>query len=451
MKLSLANWLGGSAYAPYSANLRYLTQTPLLEEMYVPRVIRAALLSFSVAILLFIVWASFTMVNETAKAKGDVVPSGYVQIVQHLEGGIIREILVKEGEFVSQGQLLLRLDGAGTDKDLSELEARQMALKLQAERLRAFVENRAPSFGSVPNADSTAIAEQQRIFDSMMDARGKESDVLKNQIIQKQQEHEALQKRLTTVEQSIRLVREARDIQKSLHEKGLTSRFRYLEKEEALNALMGDKQQVISNIGRAAEQITEYENRLASLSARNQDESWQQLDQMESEIAQNQEMISKYASRVERLEVRAPVDGLVKGLEVNTIGGVIAAGQKLMEIVPYNQQLVVEVRIRPGDVGHMSIGQPVQVKVHAFDYARYGSIQGSLEFLSATTFLDETGKSYYRGRVRLQRNYAGSDPQQNIIMPGMTVDADIVTGSKSIIAYLLKPIHNAAATAFTER
>lgn len=451
MKLSLSGWLGGSASAPYASDLRYLTQTPLLEEMYVPRVIRTALLSFSIAILLFIGWASFTLVNETAKAKGEVVPSGYVQIVQHLEGGIIREILVKEGEFVSKGQLLLRLDGAGTDRDLSELEARQMALKLQAERLRAFVEGRAPAFGNIPNANAAAIAEQQRIFDSMMDAHGKEGDVLRNQIIQKKQEHEALQQRLATVEQSIRLVREARDIQKSLHEKGLTSRFRYLEKEEALNALMGEKQQVISNIGRAAEQITEYENRLASLSASNQDESWQQLDQMESEIAQNQEMISKYAGKVDRLEVRAPVDGLVKGLEVNTIGGVIAAGQKLMEIVPYNQQLVVEVRIRPGDVGHMNIGQPVQVKVHAFDYARYGAIQGSLEFLSATTFLDETGKSYYRGRVRLQRNYAGNDPRQNIIMPGMTVDADIVTGKKSIIAYLLKPIHNAAATAFTER
>lgn len=438
--------------APDTAGLRYLAQTPLLEEMYVPRVIRTALMTFSAAILIFIGWAAFTQVNEAAKARGEVVPSGYVQIVQHLEGGIIREILVKEGEFVSKGQLLIRLDGAGTDQDLSELEARLRGLRLQAERLRAFVDNRAPAFDGMTNSNSAeAMAEQQRIFESMMDSRRKEADVLKNQLVQKKQEHEALQQRLATTESSIKLVREARDIQKDLTSKGLASRFRYLEKEEALNSLMGEKQQIVSGIASAAEQITEYENRLASLSARHQDESWQQLDAVESEIAQTQESVVKYKEKVERLEVRAPVDGLVKGLEVNTIGGVIAAGQKLLEIVPYNQQLVVEVRILPGDVGHMSIGQPVQVKVHSFDFSRYGAIKGSLEFISATTFLDENSKSYYRGRVRLQRNYVGNNPEQNIIMPGMTVDADIITGSKSILAYLLKPIHVAATTSFTER
>lgn len=452
MNTALKSWLQpATLWRTQSGSLRYLSQVPLMEEMYIPRIIRISMLTFSFALFLFVLWSAITPVNETAKARGEVVPSGYVQIVQHLEGGIIREILVKDGEFVHQGQLLLLLDGGGTGNDLAELEARQLSMKLQAERLRAYVENRQPDFGRISGAKESDVREQQRIFVSMMDARQKEIDVVKNQLMQKRQEYDALQKRLATINTSLGLSKEARDIQKTLHEKGLTSKFRYLEKEESYNALSGDKQQVVSEISRAGEQISEYENRLAALNAHNQDETWQQLDKVESSIAQNQESVAKYAERVGRLEVRAPVDGLVKGLEVNTIGGVIGAGQKLMEIVPYNQQLVAQVRINPSDIGHMAVGQPVEVKVHSFDYSRYGSIKGSIEYISATTFVDETGKSYYRARVRLQKNYVGGDSHANLIMPGMTVDADIVTGNKTILAYLLKPIHVAMASSFTER
>jgi HlyD family secretion protein/adhesin transport system membrane fusion protein len=175
------------------------------------------------------------------------------------------------------------------------------------------------------------------------------------------------------------------------------------------------------------------------------------MGQVDGLLAQNHEVLEKMNNRVGRLDVQSPVNGLVKGLTVNTVGGVIQPGQALMEIVPLDSQLVVEVRIPPQHIGHLKVGMPVQVKVSTFDFSRYGAITGKLEFLSPTTFMGERGERFYRGRVRLDKNYVGTNEAQNIILPGMTVMTDIITGDKTIMAYLLKPIHNSIKTAFTER
>ena len=164
----------------------------------------------------------------------------------------------------------------------------------------------------------------------------------------------------------------------------------------------------------------------------------------------NIEIINKLEERTSRLNLRAPARGLVKGLSVNTIGAVIQPGQTLMEIVPLDKDLEVSVKISPQDIGHLEVGQPVQVKFSTFDFSRYGSVQGHLEQISATTFSGEQGERYYQGRVSLVQNYVGTNPD-NQIMPGMTVMADVITGEKTILEYMLKPIHVSLKTAFTER
>ena len=172
---------------------------------------------------------------------------------------------------------------------------------------------------------------------------------------------------------------------------------------------------------------------------------------VESDLSQVQERVEKLESQVERLNIRSPVHGSVKGLKISTIGGVIDPSQVVMQIVPIEGGLMVETRIQPRDIGHIKPGLDVNVKVSSYDFSRYGTVRGKLDYISATTFENETGDRYYLGRVSLEKNYVGNDPKQYIIIPGMTVQAEIVTGSKSILDYLLRPVHKSVTSSFSER
>ena len=379
-----------------------------------------------------------------------MVPSGHVQNIQHLEGGIVKEIAVQEGERVEIGQVLLRLDGAGSEQDLSEIRAKELSLSLQAERLRAYVEGRAPDFTKY-NAPQTMVDEQKAIFSGMMRARAGEEDVLHQQIAQKRDALAALQSERATQTKSLGYATEARNIQRSLMEKGLASKMSALKREDDVSTTQGRMNTLTQQIAQAQKEINEFEQRLSASGAQKHDDRYQELDKTEAELAQVRESVKKSAGRVGRLEVKAPVRGYVKGLKVNTIGGVIGSGETLMEIVPVAPQLVVEVKLSPKDVGHVSLGQKVMVKVDSFDYARYGIIEGRLEYVSATTFVDESRQSFYRARIRLDHDYVGKVAGAYRVLPGMTVDADIVTGRKSVLSYLLKPVQIALNSAFTER
>ena len=201
----------------------------------------------------------------------------------------------------------------------------------------------------------------------------------------------------------------------------------------------------------ARDAISEYEWRLQSQVTKARDKALQQLGILESERADALEIKEKLSQRIARLAIRSPVDGVVKGLEVHTIGGIIAPGRKLMEIVPANSELFAEVKISPNDIGHIKVGFPVIIKITSYDFSRYGAINGTVAGLSATTFANKRGQTFYKGVVTLEQNYVGKDPGQNLVLPGMIVNADIITGQKSLLAYFLKPIHKALNSAFSER
>jgi HlyD family secretion protein/adhesin transport system membrane fusion protein len=427
---------------------RYLSQAVRLEEAVNPHIIRATMLMVSLAILIFIGWAGFTNINEVARTPGEVVPHGYQQVVQHLEGGIIKEIAVSEGQVVEKNQILLFLDGVGTQSDLNRAQSKQQALEMQEERLRAYIENREPNFSDLKNQD--LADDQEEFFSSMRNARDKERQIIKNQISQKQQSIQTLNAQLQTAEKNYAIAKNLYDRYTKLNQQGYMSTVKFLESEQRLNETNGQIKGLKSQIASSRTEINEYQARLASLSARYLDEVNENLDQTLEDKAQNREILQKLQERMARLEVRAPVRGLVKGLTVNTVGSVVQPGQTLMEIVPLDEQLEVMVRIPPQHIGHLKAGQDVQVKFSTYDFSRYGSILGRLEKISATTFSGENGERYYQGTVILSHNYVGHD-QGNLIMPGMTVMADIVTGRKTILEYLLKPVSRALKTAFTER
>jgi adhesin transport system membrane fusion protein len=433
--------------------LRYLSQSALIEETSAPYAVRTTLFMISLVVISLIVWAGFTQVNEIAVTEGEVIPSKHVQAIQHLEGGIISEIKVVEGELVEKGQIILILDGTAVKRDLSALQARRIASRYKALRLKSFINNTAPNFAEIEGGDANneLVKEQLNSFNSMMQAREDERDVITEQITQKQSALEGLGEKKRTLEENIKLVGEERGLKEQLYQKGHLSKFKFLEIQKEMNDIVGQLQETESAITQAKNAIYEYKNRLDSLGSTSIDEAYKELTLVEGDQVQINESIKKLEEQVGRLEVKSPSYGYVKVLNIKTIGGVIESGKILAEIVPLEGNLIVETQIQPRDVGHIRTGLPVKVKIGSYDYARYGAIDGELIYISATTFVKPDGARYYMGRVSLSRNYVGSDPKKNLIVPGMTVQADIVTGKKSILAYLLKPIRNSVTTAFSER
>lgn len=430
--------------------IRYLSQAIQLEEAVNPAILRTTMLTISVTIIAFTIWSGFTNINEVARTPGEVVPSGYQQVVQHLEGGIVKKIDVKEGDVVKEGQLLVELDDTGVFEDLNRAQSRQTTLSMQEERLRAFIERRAPNFAQFGASAAASIADQQKFFESMENNNAEERSVIQEQITQKKRMIASLQAELRTAEKNLAISSQLFQRRQELHAKGFLSETKYLESQQQMNSIQGEIASTRSRLSVAAAEISEYQNRLNSLGFNQNDRANERLDAIIADKAQNEEMLREMQDRYERLAIRAPVSGVVKGLSVNTIGAVVRPGETLMEIVPMDNELVVEVKIAPQHIGHLKTGQPVKVKLSSYDFSRYGLVNGKLEQISATTFSGEGGERYYQGRIKLDRNYVGRD-KANSVMPGMTVMAEIITGEKTILQYLLKPIHNSLKTAFSER
>lgn len=430
--------------------IRYLSQAIQLEEATHPAIIRSSMLTIGVSILAFLAWAGFTNINEVARAPGEVVPSGYQQVVQHLEGGMVAEISVKEGDIVKKSQQLLILDGAGTGEDLERARARKNTLLIQEERLRAYKEGRAPDFARFSVKEGAPLDDQKSFFESMEMADMEERKVIEQQISQRASLISSLQSEWETARDNHALAAELFSRKDELYNKGFLSETRYLEAKQSLNALSGEMKQIKSRIAGTKAEMQEYKNRLSSLGLSQKDQINTKLDAVLSEYMEHEEVLQKLEEKHKRLIVRAPVDGIVKGLSLNTIGAIARPGDTLMEIVPMDDNLMVEVKIEPQHIGHLKVGQPVKIKLSSFDFSRYGLLSGDLDKISATTFNGENGERYYKGRVRLSQNHVGSD-QRNALMPGMTAMAEIITGEKTILQYLLKPIHNSLKTAFSER
>lgn len=429
---------------------RFLSQAIQLEESVNPHIIQATMSMVSLALLAFVVWAAYANINEVARTPGEIVPQGYQKTVQHLEGGIVKAIHIREGEIVEAGAILVTLDDASIREDIERTRIKQTGLEMQAERLRAFSEGREPDFSAYSDSPQNDITSQKSYFDGMKSARSKESDIIRTQIEEKRQAIKSLQTDLQTTRSSLSIAQDIYDRRNKLNQRGYASDMQLLDDQSRVTQARGDIRRLESQIVQAKSEVQQFEQRLQSLSATHLDDSLEKLSAITLEIAQNEKIIEKLQERIGRLDIRAPSRGLVKGLKINTIGAVIQPGETLMEIVPLDEQLEVSVKISPQDIGHLKIGQSVQVKFSTYDFSRYGFITGKLDQISASTFAAENGDRFYQGRVLLDQNYVGHN-KENIVMPGMTVMADVITGEKTILQYLLKPIHLSLQTAFSER
>jgi len=435
-----------------SRQIRHLAQYAIVEETGISHVSKYAVRAVVGLVLAFLVWAGFMKVDEIAVTYGTVVPSSSVQVVQHLEGGIIGEIYVRDREMVDQGQVLVRLNPVQAKAEYDQMLSRRAGLLVRAERLRAFVDGRKADFSGIDPKYANLVEDQREILDANTERWISQSNVLEEQIKQKREEIFAAQQQQKSVKQQLDIVSKEVEMREKLFEKGYTSKVDVYAIQRQRAAAESELSRLKGQEATAAKALEELNQRIIDLDNNQRQDALGELGTITAEIAQVDDAVEELRDRFNRLDVVSPVRGYVQNLQAKTIGSVIPAGGVLMEIVPVDDELQVETKINTRDVGHLHAGLEVNVKVASYDFVRYGSIKGTLLDVSATTYVDEKdGSPYYRGRVTLEKPYVGGSPDKNKIMPGMTVQADVITGSKTLLQYLLKPLQTSFSQAFHER
>jgi len=431
---------------------RLLSEAIQLDEEVVPAFVRPALVGLALLIVLFIGWSAIVDINEVAIAQGEVVPSSSIQVVEHLEGGIIGEVMVGEGDMVEKGQAVVRIKAGGVEAEINQLVARLTALRLRGERLTALVDTREPNFDVVGAAYPELVADQWRILQDQIESRRTGRAVIQAQLEQRRRELAQLREGLRTAQQQVVITSELLTMRQKMVDKKLIARTEFLETKRAKLTADGEVARLVDEIKVFQTAIHEAGERLADFDANLRGASTAEMGEVSAEIAEVRNSIARVQDRQTRLDVLAPVAGLVQGLEAKSIGQVIEPGGLLMRIVPVGGDLQAEVRIATKDIGHVHEGQDVKVKVSSYEYTRFGAVPGLLHRIAATSTLDEqTNDPYFKGWVSLSQSYVGSEAGKYLVVPGMSVQADIQTGEKTLLDYLLKPLTDAMNRAFQER
>lgn len=431
---------------------RYLlSETIHIEEELIPAFVRPILLIVGTMVVAFFLWAAMTHMKEVARAPGEIIPSGQLKVVQHLDGGVVAEIATEERKLVKQGQVLLRIDGSQALADLRQMEARQDSLRLRAERLKAFTDGHEPDFGSLGITQSGLIANQREIYVTQLATRDSTISILDRQINQRTQRIHQLETALAVAKEHLALTSELSRMREDLASRRLINRTVLLETRRAYVTASGEVSRLQEEIGVSKQELAETQNRRTDTWNQSQRDALGELGVVRAELAEVEEGIQRLKARVDRLEVRAPNQGYVQDMKVQTVGQVILPGALLMQIVPDNVVLEAEVRVSPRDIGFVRVGQPVNLRVTSYDYARFGVAKGSLKLVSASSVVGTDSRPYFRGLVELKNPYVGDVPGINLLKPGMSVEAEILTGDKTLLAYLTKPLIDVLSKSFRER
>lgn len=430
--------------------LKLLSQSTALEEGSIPFTIKGTISVISFFFLIFILWASLFRVKESVKFTGNIIPNGEMKVISHERGGKIKNIFVNEGDYIERGKILMELDGQDLRQDLKRVESRLVVLNLQEERLKAFLEGRDPNFRSMASIDNL-IDNEKKAYEDMSKAFTQEQSVIKEQFKQKKDSLERLETNRKIGLKHYRLAKEEWLLQKRLYKVGLSSKSQYLRAQRDKVFQWGEYVKIKDEIKHSKNIVTEFKSRLDSMESTYKNRIRQTLVTTQQQIQDSLQQRNKLEVQVANLKIRSPVKGIVQGLVANTEGSSISAGRPIMNIFPTNAKLIAEVKISPNDIGHLKLGMEVDIKVTAFDFSRFGSVQGRLVGISPSTFIeqDQKGTAYYKGKVELIQNYVGHKGNQ--IQSGMVIAGDILSGDKTVMAYFLKPIHKALHSSFHER
>ncbi len=410
---------------------------------------RALLRGAAITIVVLVVWAAIAQVDEVTKGEGKVIPSSQLQVIQSVDGGVVEEILVKEGQQVEAGALLLRIDPTRFVSNLKENEAQYLALLAKSARLEALSHGKA--FVAPPQVLRAApeIAERERIlFESSRAELAAQVSIAREQNNQRQQELNEVTARRDQAARGLDLASQELAVTKPLVKSGAVSEVDILRLERDVARLRGDRDQAAAQISRVQAAIQESNRKIEEVELNFQNQLRNDLSDTMAKLASLTAGSGALADRVAKAEVKSPVRGTVKRLLVNTVGGVVQPGKEVVEVVPSDDALLLEARIKPKDIAFLHPGQAATVKFTAYDFAIYGGLDATLEQIGADTVTDEQGNAFYVVRVRTHQSSLGHNLP---IIPGMVAEVDVLTGKKSILTYLLKPVLRAKANALTER
>ncbi|MGE5864916.1 MAG: HlyD family type I secretion periplasmic adaptor subunit [Rhizobacter sp.] len=409
-------------------------------------IVRAAV----IIVLLLLLWAGLAKVDEVTRGEAKVVPSRQLQVLQALDGGVVTEILVQEGQVVEARQLLLKIDETRATSGVRESDAQVFALRARMARLRAIAEDGAflpPDAAGDPEQERIVLGERQ-LYEARRSELATLLSINAQQLQQRQQELAEMRSRKLSAERSLELGQQELAKTRPLLASGAVSEVEILRLERDISRSRGESEQASAQIARVQAAIGEAQRKSQETEIQFRNEARKELSEVLGKLNALNEGAVALTDKVDKSQVRSPVRGRVQRLFANTVGGVVTPGKDIVEIVPLDDELVLEARIAPKDIAFIRPEQPALVKFTAYDFSIYGGLDAKVENISPDTVVDERGNAFYLVRVRTQRaNFSEKLP----IIPGMTAEVDILTGEKSVLSYLLKPVLKAKAYALRER
>ncbi len=424
------------------ADLAIIRQEPLRA--------RVLLRAIGLVILLFIIWAALARLDEVTRGDGKVIPSRQVQVLQSIDGGLVSEILVREGDVVQADQLLVKIDETRFVSSVKENRAQYLGLLAKAARLKAISDGKA--FVPPPEVikeDPEVVAQERQLFEAKREEMNATVSIARQQLAQRQQELNEAQARRAQASQGYDLTARELAVTKPLISSGAVSEVELLRLERDVSRYRGERDQASAQITRIQAAIGEAQRKIEEVELTHRNDAGKELSETMSKLNSLAESSVGLSDRVKQSSIRSPVKGTVKRLLVNTVGGVVQAGKDIIEIVPLEDTLLLEARVQPRDIAFLRPGQPVMVKFTAYDFSIYGGLEGTLEHIGADTVMDDKGNPFYVVRVRTVK--PGFGDANLPIIPGMVAEVDILTGKKSVLSYLLKPVLRAKSVALTER
>jgi len=410
---------------------------------------RGLLRIVAAALIVMVVWAAFAPIDEITRGDARVVPTTQLQIIQSVDGGVVEALLVKEGQIVEAGQMLLRVDPTRFVSNMLESRAGQTALQAKALRLEALT--RGTPFN--PPADlmkeaPDVVAQEMRLYESRRAEISAQTSIYQNQLVQRQQELNEVRARREQAERTLELMTKELNATRPMVATGAVSEVEVLRLEREVARLRGDREQAGAQISRVQSAILEATSKINEVQLTGRNTMSAELSETMSKLASMTQGGLALQDKVKHADIKSPVRGTVKRLLVNTVGAVVQPGKEVVEVVPLDDALILEVQIAPKDIGFLRPEQEAMVKFSAYDFSIYGGLAAHVFLIGADSVLDEKGNAFYHVRVRTTKTSLGPNLP---IIPGMVAQVDILTGKKTVLSYLLKPVLRAKATALTER
>ena len=450
-RATLDDWLAGAPLHPGEIPGMAVFEREAVEVMSRQHTLRAKKIARIAVfvIVALIVWAAFARVDEVTRGEGRVVPSRQLQVLQSLDGGVVEQILVREGEKVEAGQVLLMIDPTRANAAVADSAAQGIALEARVARLRALAQGTTFLPPTPGNDQERAIVDGERkLYDARVTELSTQVSIVRQQLSQHEHELAEMQAKRAAAARALELSTQELNQTRPLLATGAVSEVDILRLERDATKNKGDVEQAGAQIGRVQASIQESTRKIQETELAFRNEAGRDLAEAMGKLNALNQGQAGLADKVDKAQVRSPVRGRVQRLLANTVGGVVQPGKDIVEIVPLDDSLVLDARVQPRDIAFIHPGQKANVKFTAYDFSIYGGLDADVENISPDTVIDEKGNAYYVVRVR---THLASFNEKLPIIPGMTAEVDILTGRKTVLSYLLKPVLKVKSYALRER